>query len=247
METVVAIFVITFAILIMAALFRTALEGAKRARKVTVANVLANKRMEEIIYWAGEGTNFTNWVAIDGVSGPDAQFPDFTVRSDTEAYLIYSPCSESETRFPADQRRTLAASARKIRVRVTWSPTTDARNKVDLISVVGAPAQKLASVQIDGPDPSPLAALSNATLTAGARDPGGQNITDLFYHWNLSPLTGYGSITPSRDGRQLILSNRVYNPDTGGWQTVSGNVSLDLKSTSMGLTRETAKEIYLAP
>lgn len=244
MEAVIAIFVITFAILIMASLFRSALDGARRARKVTVANVLANRRMEEIVYWAGDGNNFSNWSSIDGASGPDGQFPDFTVRSDTEAYVLYSPCSQSESRFPPASQRSMVASARKVRVRVTWSPVTNPRNSIDLLAIVGAPTQKLNSVQIGAP--ATVAALTSANITATALDTNNQPILDLFFKWSISPLDGYGEIQSASDGRTLTLTNRVYNPDLG-YVVAPGNVSLSLSSTSMGLTQRVTQEIYMQP
>jgi len=244
METVIAIFIITFAILIMAALFRSALQGAKRARKVTVANVLANRRMEEIVYWAGEGNNFANWAPIN-VTATDSQFPDFTVSSESVAYTQYSPCSETETRFPIDQQRTMIASARNVRVRVVWAPTSDSRNKVELTAVVGGAPQTLAAVNMT--TLASVAATSAANVTAGATDSGGQPIPDLFYIWNLSPLDGSAEVKPSRDGRMLKITNSIYDPATGSQIVAPGNVSLSLKSSSMGLTQQAAQEIYMQP
>ncbi len=246
METVIAIFVITFAVMIMAALFRSALDGAKRTRKIAIANVLADKRLQAIVHWAGQGNNFSDWSSVDGASGPDSQFPDFNVRSDAEAQVVYSPCSESETRYPASDRRALYVSAKKVRVRVTWSPTSDPRNKVDLLSLVGAPPQPLDKMAMKG-TVNPLSPLSSLTLNADGRDNANDSISDLFYFWTLSPLTGYGQITPSRDGRKLVLKHRNYDPTTGGYRPAPGEVSLSVKGTSMGVTKQASVVIVLNP
>ena len=246
METVIAIFVITFAVMIMAALFRSALDGAKRTRKIAIANVLADKRMQAIVHWAGQGDNFSDWSSVDGASAADAQFPDFNVRSDAEAQVIYSPCSEAELRYPPGDRRALFVSAKKVRVRVTWTPTSDPRNKVDLLSVIGAPPQPLQAVKMTGTI-NPLSPLSSLTLNANGRDSDNDNIQDLFYLWTLSPLTGYGQIAPSRDGRKLVLKHRNYDPTSGGYRPAPGEVSLSVKGTSMGVTKQANVVIVLSP
>ena len=246
METVIAIFVITFAVLIMAALFRSALEGAKRTRKIATANVLANKRMQAIVYWAGEGDNFSDWTPIDGASAQDAQFPDFAVRSDIEAQVVYSPCSETETRYPLDDRRAILVSTKKVRVRVTWSPTSDPRNKVDLTSIISAPPRTLKAVGMQGAI-NPIAPDASLTLGAYAQDTSHQRLNDLFYEWRLSPMTGYGQIVPSRDGRRLVLKHRNYDARTGSYGSAPGTVRLSIKGTSMGVSDDVNIMIVLSP
>ena len=246
-ETLIALFIITFAVLEMAALFHSALEGSKRASQVSLASTIASKRMAEVIYWAGDGNNFSNWTSIDGAEGPDTQFPDFLVRSDSEMSTQYSPCSLTELQFPLGQQRLLSSSLRKVRVRVTWAPSGP-RDKIELFSLVGAPAPILDQIKINETIPSPVGSFGTSLpLTAEGLDPLGRPIADLFFAWTLSPGTGNAELTEGRDGRSSQLRNQVYNPVTSAYEVAPGSAKLRLGCSLRGVKKSLRKDILLAP
>lgn len=246
-ETLIAIFIITFAVLEMAALFRSLLDGAKRANKVTLANVLASKRMEEIIYWAGEDDNFKDWSSIDGAKVSDSQYPDFVIQSDSEAVVQYSPCSLTELRFPVAEQRIMKSSARKVRVRVTWSPT-NIRNQVILHSLVGAPLPELDKVVIKGSIPGTIGPSgSSVALTVRGEDAAGKVISDLFFDWTLMAGTGNGELQPSRDGRSVEVVDRVYNEIDATYKAVPGTATLRVMATGGGIFRKQVKIVDFGP
>lgn len=247
METLIAIFIITFAVLEMAALFHAALDGARRTKKVAVATTLANKRMEEIVYWASYDNHFANWSSIDGNQSPDSLYPDFLVRSDSEPLTQYSPCSQTEQRFPVGEQRTMVSSARTVRVRVSWAPA-DARNKVDLYGVVGAPPRLLDEVDINEAIPIPVAPFgSSVSLTVKALDEEGVPIPDLFFDWSLAAGKGNGELQPSRDGRSAALLDQVYNPSTEAYQAAPGSALLKVRATYMGVTKKQNQAVLFGP
>lgn len=247
METLIAIFIITFAVLEMAALFHAALDGARRTKKVAVATTLANKRMEEIVYWASYDNHFANWSSIDGNQSSDSLYPDFLVTSESEPLTQYSPCSLTEQRFPVAEQRTMVSSARKVRVRVTWAPS-DARNEVDLYGVVGAPARLLDQVEINETIPLPVGPFgSSVNLTVKALDEEGQPISDLFYDWSLAAGRGNGELTPARDGRSAALTDHVYNPGTETYQAAPGSALLKVRATYMGVTKKQNQAVLFGP
>ena len=247
METLIAIFIITFAVLEMAALFRSALDGAKRANKVAVATNLANKRMEEIVYWASYDNHFANWGPIDGAQSSDSHYPDFVVSSDSEPVTQFSPCTLTEERFPAGQQRTLSKAARNVRVRVTWPPS-DSRNKVEVYTLVGAPPVVLDEVDINEPIPNPVGPFgSSLNLTVYGLDEDGNKIPDLFFDWSLAAGTGNAELLPSRDGRSATLRDQAYNPGTETYEAAPGNATLRVRATYMGLSKNRNRRIELAP
>lgn len=247
LETLIAIFIITFAVLEMAALFRSALDGAKRANKVAIATNLANKRMEEIVYWASYDNHFANWGPVDGAQASDSLYPDFVVSSDSEAVTQYSPCSLTEQRFPAGQQRTLSKAARSVRVRVTWAPN-ESRNKVELYTMVGAPPVVLDEVDVNEAIPNPISPFgSSHNLTVYGLDEDGNKIPDLFFDWSLSAGTGNAELLPARDGRSAILRDQAYNPGTESYEPAPGNATLRVRATYLGLTKNRNRRIVLGP
>lgn len=247
METLIAIFIITFAVLEMAALFRAALDGSKRAHKVAVANSLANKRMEEIVYWASYDNHFANWGAVDGAENSDSLYPDFVVRSDSEAVTQYSPCTLTEQRFPVADQRIMSHAARKVRVRVTWAPA-DSRNKLDLYAVVGAPPVVLDEVDLNETIPTPLGPFGASTnLTVYGLDEDDNQVPDLFFDWSLAAGTGNAELKPSRDGRRAVLLDQAYNPGTETYEAAPGNATLRVRATYMGVSKNHSRRIELAP
>ena len=246
-ETLIALFIITFAVLEMAALFHSALEGSKRAAKISLASTIASRRMSEILYWADDSGHFANWVSIDGAQGPDSQFPDFLVRSDSEFVTQYSPCSLTELRFPVGQQRVLSSSLRKVRVRVTWGPFGP-RDRTDLISMVGAPAPALAQVALNGSIPVPVRPLGKTVpLTARGLDPDGTTIPDLFFSWNLSPGSGNAELVNGRDGQSTQLKNQVYNPVTSSYELAPGSAILRVGCRLKGVNRTFRSIVFLLP
>ncbi|MBS2038955.1 prepilin-type N-terminal cleavage/methylation domain-containing protein [bacterium] len=244
-ECLVAIFIITFAILIMAALFRSALEGARRANKIAVGTTVASKVMAEVIYRAQEPGGFASWTAVDGLQRQDTQFPDFVYRIDSEFQTQYSPCSQSELRYPVGQQRLLSKSLREVRVRVSWSPY-GARDVVNLVSLVGAPPVVLQKVGINESIPSPMAGSGSTSLTVYAKDPIGTVIPDLFYDWSLSPETGNGELVIARDGRSATLTNRIYDQDLG-YITAPGTAQLQLRSSLAGVQQSDNTGVDFGP
>ncbi|MFN8610731.1 MAG: prepilin-type N-terminal cleavage/methylation domain-containing protein [Vulcanimicrobiota bacterium] len=226
-ECLVAIFIITFAILIMAALFRSALDGARRANKVALATTIANKRMAQIVYDAQDPLQFANWSALDGSPFQDPQFGDFKVTTNSEFETQYSPCSQAELNYPAAQQRKLSSSLRKVRVQVSWS--NNPRDVVTLINLVGAPPLNLTSVGISESIPDPINPAATQSLTVYGHDAGGGVIPDLFYEWTLAAETGNGELVVSRDGRSASLTNRIYDQDLG-YITAPGSAELQLRS-----------------
>lgn len=243
-ECLVAIFIITFAILIMAALFRSALDAARRANKVALATTIASKRMAQIVYDAQDPLQFANWSALDGSPFQDSQFPDFKVTTASEFETQYSPCSQTELGYPVAQQRRLTSSLRKVRVQVSWSSSP--RDSVSLINLIGAPTLELSSVGLNESIPDPMLAISNQSLTVYAHDSTGANIPDLFYDWRLDPETGNGELVVSRDGRSATVTNRIYDQDLG-YITAPGSAQLELRAQLGGLAQFSQTGVNFGP
>ena len=92
----------------------------------------------------------------------------------------------------------LTQSYRKVVVTTSWFPNV-ARNRLTLVSLVGAPAWPVDHVKIDADNPGPLSHDQLTNITVTARDSGGGLIPDHFFNWSQSPAPGLGSIGSSQN------------------------------------------------
>jgi hypothetical protein len=140
-ETIIACFVLTFAMLVSAALFHTALQHSVRIDRKQKAARISEQRVEQLRSWsrANHGTNgeldFTEgWDDFQGVeTAPDN--PGYEVETEVVPYNLFSPASEFEKiNFAAledenipdtsTQKRTLGSSAYLATITVSWGDST---------------------------------------------------------------------------------------------------------------------------
>lgn len=137
-ESIIACFVLTFAMLISATMYHTALQySVKIDRKQRAARV-AEQRVEEIRSWSRRhhGTNgdlefSEGWEEFDDTTFSDPDNPGYTVRTEIDPKDLFSPSSEFEKVYFAAQeddtipdgekvQRSLADSSYLATVTVTW-------------------------------------------------------------------------------------------------------------------------------
>ena len=102
-ETIIACFVLTFAMLVSSALFHTALQHSVRIDRKQRAARIAEQRVEELRSWsrANHGTNGNlefgiGWDAFNGIV-EDPENPGYQVETEIEEnYELFSPASEFE-------------------------------------------------------------------------------------------------------------------------------------------------------
>ena len=142
-ETIIACFVLTFAMLVSTALFHTALQHSVRIDRKQRAARIAEQRVEELRSWsrANHGTNgdLDFWVGWDAFNGTveDPDNPGYQVDTAIQTdYELFSPASEFEKinfaaledenvpdpdpDAPPPPKRTLADSAVLATIIVSW-------------------------------------------------------------------------------------------------------------------------------
>lgn len=248
-ETVIALFILTSAFIVTAALFDRAIRYQSVIERRVLAVQLAQKRLDQLRIWArtstgGSSFNFdqsdSGWETALASTDPD--YPGFTVSFRVQNQVLYSPCTSMEQPLesidPTLSRR-MNNSARKVKVTVTDDGTGAS---TELVTLVADPTRDLdlVTLQVTTPGPDPLEPSGNVWTpnagstvefsVAGYRADGTQ-VPDLFFDWYAIPLGGNGTIQPSRDGRTAMLINGVRTTfglgtiSTGGKVTVAAHGS----------------------
>jgi hypothetical protein len=143
-ETIIACFVLTFAMLVSAALFHTALQHSVRIDRKQQAARISEQKVEELRSWsrANHGTNgelnFTQgWNAFEGTQ-TDPDNPGYEISTEIDSYDLFSPASEFERinfaamedeNIPDDseQQRRLDDSAYLATITVSWGSSVTER------------------------------------------------------------------------------------------------------------------------
>ncbi len=240
METIIALFLITVGVLEVAGVFQSAFNSRQRAANTALATAIATKRIAQIRQQATTPTTFSNWSGIDGTAN-DTEFPDFAVTTSSEWVIQYSPCSLSEKRYTPNER-TMSRSLRKVTVGVSWDASKPS-SRVEMSALVGAPKLGFASLGIVESLPTTLSWGRSTTLTAVARDAGGNEMPDLFYNWEVIPSSGNANISSNRSGRTATLLHNL----SSGPPPEPRNCVLVLSTVYQRALKQTKFTLKLAP
>lgn len=207
------IFLLVTAMIMTATLYHSALQATVRSEAQALAVNVAEKHLARLRTWArtrsGAGYNFDDWTSVNGVTAPDPDYPEFTVRTDVEPYQMASPCTRLDSDY-AETRR-MDNSAMKVRVRVSWG----ANRRHDLISVVADPPREwhptspLRLTQVGAPA-DPLGRTQLSRLSVEGFDSDDRPVRDAFYSWYVTPHDGNGRVNyQSRDGKEGEFQHEV--------------------------------------
>lgn len=232
LETVFASFILLWAILIVVRLFHTGIGYTSRSLEQETAVFLAEQHLERMRAWAESTSgNVYNYdqlttLAIYNGSTLPAELPGFTLTTRVVTRELYSGCSQMELGRPSD-RRVLADSACTVQVDVKWAGN---RRQLRLCTLLARPALTFPTpaaspslptgVTLSAASDNPVPHLGSTSLQAGALDRNGAAIEDLFYDWEVVPISGSGTLEQSRSGGSARLYNWVYLPD--GTRTGTG-------------------------
>ncbi|MBS2036469.1 hypothetical protein JST97_15870 [bacterium] len=235
LETVLATFLLLWAILIVVRLFHSGIAYTSRSMEQETAVFLAEQQLERMRAWSESTTgnvyNFDNLISIYNGTPVAAELPGFTITTRVVARELYSGCSQIELSQPSD-RRVLTDSARTVQVEVKWAGD---RRQVSLCTVLARPPLRFpdpapsptlpTGVTLSSPSDNPVPHLGSTSLQAGAIDRYGAPLRDLFYEWELVPISGAGTLEQSRAGDSARLYNWVYLPD-GSKASTGGDVTV---------------------
>ncbi|MCA9795883.1 MAG: hypothetical protein KC910_28945, partial [Candidatus Eremiobacteraeota bacterium] len=135
-ETVVAMFILVAAMLVLITLFHSGLRQTTRVKAQAVAANLARNKVEQLRGWAntssGSGFNFDDWSPYADVTVSDPDFPEYRLRIRAMNQRLYSPCSL----FESEQSDPVYANdvAEQVEVTVSWDD-----QDLRLTTLVGSP------------------------------------------------------------------------------------------------------------
>ncbi|MCA9792933.1 MAG: hypothetical protein KC910_14095 [Candidatus Eremiobacteraeota bacterium] len=213
-ETIVALFLLVAAMLVMINLFHSALRYRAMVVQQMQATALARKVMAEVRDWARDPVNFdSNWSPYRGVTLTDPDYPGLSAEVDCDELgrALYSPSTQLET-LEGARARVLTRSLVPVRVQVNFGRDRE----VTLFSYVGERPRPLGANPVvvtrtgGSPDPVPR----DGTVDFGAQllDSGGQPVADVTFDWAVKPVSGNAMLDRqpvSRDFRSMVLVHRM--------------------------------------
>lgn len=220
-ETVIALFLMASATLIVIGLFHYGLRSAGRAKDVSIAVRLAENKLVEIQEWATDADNFySNWATYDGVTTVDSDFPGYNIFVDCDPgnYTIFTPCTDLEAAYAPNQRR-MTESVVPVEISVSWGDRSPSKTHT-LVTRIGSPYQPVGVLEIQrvGGDPDPVPPEGEVLFEAVLKDTSGRAIPDVTFNWAQKPGSSRGqfSITGGRNRNTSRLVNRYGTDDTSG-------------------------------
>ncbi len=246
-ESIIASFLLLWAILIVIRLFHSGMGYTSRSLEQETAVFLAEQHLERMRAWSetlnGNVYNYDQLSSLAVYNGTpvEAELPGFTLTTRVVAEQLYSGCSQLELSRPVD-RRVLRDSACKVQVEVGWSGNTRqlrlctlfARPALTFPSPAASPAPPT-GVLLTGPVDNPVPHLGSTTVQAGAIDRNAAPLEDLFYEWEVVPISGAATLEPSRSGRTATIYNWIYLPD-GSRASTGGDVTVRVTARYHGQT-----------
>ena len=244
LEAIFAMFYLSSAILIIAHLLDAGLQAGLKVEQQLTATSIARNELAKLRASAVTPEGFDELALYTGAPQPSGE-PGFSVSITTEPFHQYSPCSTVELAYPADQRRELTKSTRKVRVRVSWG--NNRGSKVQVVSLIASPPPEVDHLSLKGVTvPNPIDPDGVADFEVEAQDDRGKAIPDLFYEWAVIPSNGDGTVVPSRDGRtcQFVHRYRI-PPSTDLYFPLGSSCEVEAATISGGRTISDSTEVYL--
>jgi len=229
-ETVIALFLLSGAVLTTARLFHVAAQTERRSRVLEQAISMGETVSARVRSWARLDANFRSDWSTWSAPITDPDFPGLSaqVSATASGRTLASPSSRLESPY-LTRARLLPGVVVPFRVEVRWG--VGVSDRVSLLSYCGAPARPLPStpsIEIQGLPGSPLSPGQVVPLHARVLDANNQEICGLTFQWSLLPLGGNGQLREdleSRDFRQISIQHGSYLP-TGQSAVLPGQLGV---------------------
>jgi hypothetical protein len=209
LESILALFLLTVASLLVVNLFQTALQRSRLGEQEHIARLIAESTMTELRAWSANGgfKQVSDLSSQDGRSFQDPEHSAYQVTITMKPSTLQTFCTELEKSFPGDER-TLTESCAKTEVSVAWSSGTGQRS-LRLASLIPESPRLLETVEISGVPANALNPGETVTLTAKALDDQGKEIKDIYFTWWVEAQSGVGLIVPARRSQSASFTNRA--------------------------------------
>jgi type II secretory pathway pseudopilin PulG len=207
-ESVLALFLLTVASLLVVNLFQTALQRSRAGEQEHVARLIAERTLADIRGWSAEGNfrTISDLSTYHGLSYKDPEHSLYQVDVSFTPETLDIYCSSLEAAFPGDER-TMTESCAKAEVTVSWASGMGSRN-ITLVTLVPESPRIIDRIVVSGAPPN-MTADEKIDLTAQAFDTKGAEIKDIQFAWWIEAQTGIGRLTPSRQTNTAVFTNRA--------------------------------------
>lgn len=215
LETVIALFVLASAALVVVALYHSALQRTTQTRQGALARLIAERTMAQIRAEAAEKPFRVVEPTTLSRSFPDPEFLSYNVTVTVTRTTLTNPASALQK--PTEpQIFPLMTDVASVEVLVSWGSGEEFR----LNSLLDEGEIPLASVVVSGPT-SPLGGSAEASYSAQALDAEGREIPDVRFIWWVDAMTGNGSVTADPVDNTATLKNLTRGYD-GVWYVQPG-------------------------
>lgn len=217
-ETVIALFLLGLATLLVASLFQSGLRRSRLSEKEALARIVAENALVDLRAWSADGgfRQISDLGAKDGLAFPDPDYPDFQVRYSLQPTTLSTASTSLEAVYPPAQRREMSQSAALARVEVSWT-AGGGQKTLALESLIPESPREIERVEVIGVGGGTVSKDGSVTVRARAYDTDGQAIEDLVLDWWLEPITGKGTLEPQRARPEATLHH--YDRDQFGSTT----------------------------
>ena len=263
LETVIALFILTGALVSFFTLFHSSLGWQKRSESLAVAVLLGQNRMEELRIAAQDVRAFQNGLPGEIGSAPSAVDSSFEIetnieRLDSPDREFCSPNSEYERNYSGvpipDVHNGLVTDDRKLMTNsmlaahVTVSSPGRLSRPFTLTAYIREPLRELTQININQIGPSTIAYQERTRFEATALDAEGIEIPDVVFQWRVDPITGYGTIYQSRSGRVGRLEFVDFDLNGTAFQPPAGECQVSVTANVAGVTHtQSSNTIVLTP
>lgn len=247
LETLIALFIIVVALLMMTQLMHTSLRRGNASEQRLRAALCAQETLEEIRLWAANPDNFeSTWSTYDNQTLIDPIFPEMQIRTTVADRVVATPSKLLEDDFPIAEQRLLEEACKRVTVECRWG--NGPKDALELVTLVSAPPRAFRTtdpIEIT-PTAGSLEKDESASFTARAFDDRGQEIKGITFHWYILPKTGNATlVAQTRDGRESTIGHWLLALDGVTRVYATGQCDLVVRARYNGITETGSVEIEL--
>ena len=259
LETVIGLFILSSAIIVFFTLFHSSLGVQSEIENRREALTIAQERIEDLRILALDYSTFAGSLSGEVGTRPAESNSAFEVETEIEALPdFFTPSEKFESSFAglphpdvydgrvSDDRKRMPTSMLAARVTVR-NPGSSAK-PLSLTSYLREPRRLLESVEVNRLGPNIINYQERTHFEATAMDSDGNEITDIIFDWRVEPITGYGTLNQSRDGRFATLEFADYDLNGNPFQPPAGQCRVSATARVADISvKQRSGEIELRP
>lgn len=242
-ESIVAIYILTGAVLTVFLLFDHGLRISGETSRQSKLVLVAQRRLEEIRAWAatlsgGAASNFDNIASLTA-TGPDPKDGDVTVDVRAAIVTIFNPDTNSESGWGASAK-TMVHSVAKVQVKASYGGSEN----VTLVSLIREPALtwRSGTPLTLATSASTVSSLGSFSNTAQGFSTTGAQIQDLGFRWHVNPIDSSGDIKVGHLD-DVTYTNRFFNSWTNGYASQPGTLKLQAEARYGGVMQNVSCDV----